>query len=178
MPAPQTPPRSFWQQPLAALLAALDSGADGISDSEAEARRRIWGRNLLRPRAERALLLQFLAHFKNPLVLVLLAASAIAGAVGDLKSFVVITGIVLMSVTLDFFQEYRAGRAVERLRGSVALRTAVVREGRTREIPAADLVPGDVVLLAAGDLVPADGRVLEARDLFVNQALLTGESYP
>jgi P-type Mg2+ transporter len=75
-------------------------------------------------------------------------------------------------------QEHRAGRAAERLKASVAVRATVVRDGRTEEVPVADVVPGDVVRLAAGDLVPADGRVLEARDFFVNQALLTGEPYP
>jgi Mg2+-importing ATPase len=84
----------------------------------------------------------------------------------------------MMSVTLDFVQEHRAGQAAERLRRSVALRVSALRDGRAREVPAEQVVPGDVVLLAAGDLVPADGRVLEARDLFVNQALLTGEPYP
>ncbi|HMA11619.1 MAG TPA: magnesium-translocating P-type ATPase, partial [Steroidobacteraceae bacterium] len=171
-------PPSFWQPPLADLRARLGGSPEGLGEGEAEARRRTYGPNLLRPRAERAWVMQLLAHFRNPLVLVLLAASAIAGMLGDMKSFVVITGIVLMSVTLDFFQEFRASRAVEKLRHTVALRAAVMRGGQVHEIPVAELVPGDAVLLAAGDLVPADGRVLEARDLFVNQALLTGESYP
>lgn len=178
MPIPSSHPPDFWQPPLATLQAQLGSSPEGLSEAEAEARRRTFGPNLLRPRAERAWILQFFAHFKNPLILVLLAASAIAGMLGDMKSFVVITVIVLMSVTLDFFQEYRASRAVEKLRHTVALRASVTRDGQAREIPVADLVPGDVVVLAAGDLAPADGRVLEARDLFVNQAMLTGESYP
>src|SRR5512143_2045009 len=178
MAAPDPLLPDFWQPPLAALQAQLGSSPDGLGEVEAEARSRTFGPNLLRPHAERAWVLQFLAHFRNPLVLVLLAASAIAGMLGDMKSFVVITGIVLMSVALDFFQEYRASRAVEKLRHTVALRASVIRGGRAREISVAELVPGDVVLLAAGDLIPADGRVLEARDLFVNQALLTGESYP
>src|SRR5574340_1854872 len=180
MPAPAKPdlPARLWQQPLAGLLAMLDSRPDGLDEAEAAARLGRVGPNLLHPRAERALLLEFLTHFRNPLVLVLLAASAIAGFLGDVRSFVIIGAIVLMSVTLDFMQEYRAGRAAERLKRQVALRATVVRGGGTREVAVADLVPGDVVLLAAGDLVPADGRVLEARDLFVNQALLTGESYP
>ena len=178
MPLPSSHPPNFWQPPLAALQAELEAGPEGLSESEAEARRAAFGPNLLRPRAERAWMLQFFAHFRNPLILVLLAASAIAGMLGDMKSFVVITVIVLMSVTLDFFQEYRASRAVEKLRHTVALRAAAIRGGQVREIPVAELVPGDVVVLAAGDLAPADGRVLEARDLFVNQAMLTGESYP
>ncbi len=178
MPAPDTLPPDFWQPPLVELQAQRGSSSEGLSEAEAGARLRTVGPNLLRPRAERAWVLQFLAHFRNPLVLVLLAASAIAGMLGDMKSFVVITVIVLMSVTLDFFQEFRASRAVEKLRHTVALRASVIRGGQAREIPVAELVPGDVVLLAAGDLAPADGRVLDARDLFVNQALLTGESYP
>ena len=84
----------------------------------------------------------------------------------------------MLSVTLDFLQEHRAGQAAERLKASVAVRATVLRDGAACEIPVAELVPGDVVRLAAGDLVPADGRVLEARDFFVNQALLTGEPYP
>jgi Mg2+-importing ATPase len=177
-PNPQDSPQRLWQQPLAELLAILDSRPEGLDEAEAATRLARVGPNLLRPRPERALLLEFLAHFRNPLVLVLLAASAIAGFLGDVRSFVVISAIVLMSVTLDFMQEYRAGRAAERLKRQVALRATVVRGGQAREVAVADLVPGDVVLLAAGDLVPADGRVLEARDLFVNQSLLTGESYP
>jgi Mg2+-importing ATPase len=83
-----------------------------------------------------------------------------------------------MSVTLDFIQEYRAGQAAERLRHSVVVRGQVLRDGKLLEIPLAEMVPGDVALLAAGDLVPCDGRVLEAKDFFVNQALLTGEAFP
>ena len=90
----------------------------------------------------------------------------------------IIWAVVLMSVTLDFIQEYRAGRAAEQLKKSVAVRATVLRDGYSQEIPIASLVPGDVVLLAAGDLIPADCRLLEAKDFFLNQALLTGESYP
>ncbi|MDP1646486.1 MAG: magnesium-translocating P-type ATPase [Thiobacillus sp.] len=180
MPAPdkQDFPARLWQQPPAELLAMLGTRPEGLGEAEAAVRLARVGPNLLHPRVERALLLEFLAHFRNPLVLVLLAASAIAGFLGDMRSFAIIGAIVLMSVTLDFVQEYRAGRAAERLKRQVALRASVLRGGAAREVAVADLVPGDVVLLAAGDLVPADGRVLEARDLFVNQALLTGESYP
>jgi len=79
---------------------------------------------------------------------------------------------------LDAVQEHRAQQAAERLKVSVALMERVLRDGRETQIPAEQLVPGDVVLLAAGDLVPADGRILEAADFFVNESLMTGESYP
>jgi Mg2+-importing ATPase len=149
-----------------------------LDDGEAASRRDRYGPNVVRPRTERAWIAEFLRHFRNPLVVVLVGASAISAFLGDVRSFVVISVIVMLSVVLDFVQEYRAGRAAERLRSTVAVRATVLRRGMEREARAADLVPGDVVLLAAGDLVPADGRVIEARDLFVNQALLTGESFP
>ncbi len=180
MPEPNThnPHDAYWQQPIGHVLSRLSSTPEGLSEAEASARRLSSGPNTLRPRGERAVILQFLAHFRNPLILVLLAASMIAAYLGDMRSFVVISLIVVLSVVLDFVQEYRAGRAAERLRGTVAVRASVVRDGQAREIPIAELVPGDIVQLSAGDLVPADGRVIEARDFFVNQALMTGESFP
>ena len=159
-------------------LEAAPVGGDGWTSAQAGALLARCGPNRFDERRARSLLLQFLARFRNPLVLVLLAASAISALSGDVANFVIIMLMVLVSVLLDFIQEHRADRAAEKLRESVALRASVVRDGRTVELPIAELVPGDVVLLAAGDRVPADARLLEARDLFVNQALLTGESYP
>jgi len=122
--------------------------------------------------------LKFLSRFRNPLVIILLAAAVISALTGDLTSFIIIATIVLMSAVLDTVQEYRAEQAAEHLKVSVALKEQVLRDGQEVTVLGQDLVPGDVVLLAAGDLVPADGRLLEARDFFVNEALLTGESYP
>ena len=96
----------------------------------------------------------------------------------ELANCLIIAALVLFSVTLDFVQEHRAGRAAERLRQSISLQATVVRDGETRRVPVADIVPGDTVVLSAGDLVPADGRLLIANDFFVQQSLLTGESYP
>jgi len=122
--------------------------------------------------------LQFLARFANPLVVLLLAAAVLSAGTGDVASSWILAGVILLSVTLDFVQEYRAGRAADSLKASVALRASVLRDGRWAEVPAAGIVPGDVVQLQPGGLVPADGRVLDARDFFVNEALLTGEPYP
>ena len=85
---------------------------------------------------------------------------------------------MLFSVTLDFVQEHRAGKAAESLRQSVSVRATVVRDGKPLETAVTEVVPGDLALLSAGDMIPQDGLVLEARDLFVMQALLTGEPYP
>jgi P-type Mg2+ transporter len=179
MPAPSEkaePP--FWKLSLTALMEGLGSSPDGLSGAEAAARLIRFGPNLIHAERKRALLLQFLSKFRNPLVIILLTASALSAVTGDAISFFIIGAIVLASVTLDFVQEYRAGQAAEHLRQSVAVRGQVLREGKPLEIPLAEMVPGDVALLAAGSLVPCDGRVLESKDFFVNQALLTGEPFP
>ena len=168
----------FWQLPVATLLERLNSSSGGLNHAEAAARLAQFGPNLIHVEKKQALLLQFLAKFLNPLVIILLIASALSAFTGDAASFFIIGTIVVISVTLDFVQEYRAGRAAEGLRRSVALRGQVLRDGKTIEIPLEEMVPGDVTFLAAGDLVPCDGRVLEAKDFFVNEALLTGEPFP
>ena len=172
------PDLAFWRVPLPEVFLALDTGPGGLSDAEARLRLARFGPNQVRGEQRKALVLQFLSKFLNPLVIILLIASAVSGATGDRASFFVICVIVLMSVTLDFVQEYRAGRAADQLRDSVAVRAQVLREGRALEMRLADLVPGDVATLAAGDMIPGDGRVLESKDLFINEALLTGEPFP
>ena len=151
--------------------------AAGLTGDEAAARLARFGPNALKP-GRRSIALQFLARFGNPLVVVLLAACAISAATGDATSAAVIAVMVLLSVVLDFLQEYRAGQAAEKLSRQVALNACVLRDGARSEIPAEQLVPGDLVFLSAGDLVPADGQVLVAKDFFVDQALLTGEAFP
>ena len=178
MTSPVTSAREFWQSDLPSLEQELRAKGSGLDGAEAARRLATSGPNVLRPQHRRAIALQLLARFGNPLVILLLAAATISAFVGDVLSFVIIAVVVGLSVTLDFVQEYRAGRAAEDLQRSVALRATVLRDGRPGEILADTIVPGDVVLLEPGSLVPADGRVLEARDFFVNQALLTGEAYP
>jgi Mg2+-importing ATPase len=152
--------------------------ADGLSAAEAAERLARFGPNRLKPSLQRAVVLQFLLQFKNPLVLVLLVASGVSALTGDATGALIIGLIVLLSVTLDFVQSYRAGRAADRLALQVAVTATVLRGGARCELPVPNLVPGDVVLLSAGDLVPADAQVLQADDFFVNQAQLTGEPYP
>ncbi|HWK64332.1 MAG TPA: magnesium-translocating P-type ATPase [Rhizobiaceae bacterium] len=158
--------------------AALQASPDGLSTAEAVRRRAVQGPNLLEPPRRRRLIAGLLRRFVNPLVLILLFAALIAGLMHDQASFLIITTIVVLSVLIDFVQEHRAEAAAEALRQRVALSVRVMRDGRVQDLPATDLVAGDVVLLAAGVIVPADCRLIEARDLFVNEALLTGEPYP
>lgn len=168
----------WWLKPIGEPQAELPTDATGLSSAEARVRQSRFGPNLFRDRRGRSLLLQFLSRFKNPLVILLLVASAISALTGEMANFGIISAMVLFSVTLDFVQEHRAGKAAESLRHSVSVRALVIRDGKPLEVPVTDVVPGDLAVLSAGDMVPADGLVLEAHDLFVKQALLTGESYP
>ena len=168
----------FWQQNLTVLLEYYKATSAGLTSSEAAESLKRYGPNQFHPQRKKAVLLQFLSKFSNPLVIILLVASALSALTGDVTSFIIISLIVLMSVTLDFIQEYRAGKEAEKLRQSVTVHVQALRDGKSQEIPLPSLVPGDIVVLAAGDLVPGDGRIVEAKDFFVNQALLTGEPYP
>ncbi|HEU4709339.1 MAG TPA: magnesium-translocating P-type ATPase [Methylophilaceae bacterium] len=168
----------WWQTPLPGLLQKLESTVQGLPQKSVSGRLVSCGPNIVEPRFQRPLLLQFLSRFKSPLVLLLLAASLISAFTADLVSFSMLIFMVILSVSLDFFQEYRAEQTADALRRSVAVRASVFRDCVLADIHVEQLVPGDVVLLRAGDLVPADGRIIEADDFFVNQALLTGEAYP
>lgn len=172
------PDALFWNLPFELLQSQLESTQAGLSQRETRVRAVQFGPNVIQTHGERALIIQYLGHFKNPLVMVLLAASAVSALTAEITGFVIIWAIVLMSVTLDFAQEYRAGRAADQLKKTVAVCATVLRGGRAEKIQMAKLVPGDVVLLSAGDMIPADCRLFEAKDFFINQALLTGESYP
>ncbi|MBB4200324.1 magnesium-translocating P-type ATPase [Rhodoblastus sphagnicola] len=169
---------AVWREPAARLLARLVTTPAGLRGAEAEARLAIHGPNDAATVKRTPLWLQFLSRFRNPLVIILLGASGLSAATGDIASFVIIASIVMASMTLDFVQEARAQSAVEALRRSVAVQATVRRDGAPVSVPIDRLVPGDIVELIAGDLVPADARLLESRDLFINQALLTGEPYP
>jgi P-type Mg2+ transporter len=168
----------FWQISLQDLFTRLGASPAGLTATEAKARLVRHGPNRIVPKRALSLARKIAGHLANPLVLVLLFAACVSAFTGDRPSFFIIISVVVMSIALDSVQERRADKAVERLRATVALTERALRDGSEVSIAAEDLVPGDVVLLAAGDLVPADGRLIEARDFFVNESLLTGESYP
>lgn len=167
-----------WSGPIEGSDERPGAIASGLSSAQVLAARRRWGRNdvLAHRRASVAGLL--LDRLRNPLILLLLLASGLSLAAGETHSFVIVFAILSISVAIDFAQELQAHRTVEALQRSVAPRARVRRDGMDRDVPVDDLVPGDVVGFSAGDIVPADCRLIESRHLFVNQALLTGESYP
>ena len=178
MVAQELLPEEVWKLPAEQILGRLATTPAGLSTAEAQSRLTAYGPNDTADTKRSPLWLQFLARFRSPLVIILLVASALSAATGDIASFAIVVSIVTISMTLDFVQEIRAQNAVEALRRSVAVHATVRRDGIKCSLPIGQLMPGDIVELIAGDLVPADSRLLESRDLFVNQALLTGEPYP
>ena len=171
-------PEEIWREPASRLLARLETKIGGLSTAEAQSRLASYGPNDASIVKSVPLWSQFLVRFENPLVIILLIASGVSALTGGMASFVVIVVIVMLSVVFDFVQDVRAQKAVEALRASVSVQATVRRDGATVSVPISQLAPGDIVELVAGDLIPADSRLLESRDLYVNQALLTGEPYP
>jgi P-type Mg2+ transporter len=165
-------------EPPRPALDAESASPAGLTSAEARRRLAASGPNETAPPRTAGMLRQILSWLANPLILILLAASVLSAALGETANALLIGGMVLLSVTLNFFQTYRSHRAVERLAESVAPMASALRDGAWTEIPRRELVVGDVVRLAAGDLVPADGRLLEAAHVYVQQAALTGESMP
>lgn len=169
----------------AAALAALRSDAKGLSDTEAASRLATHGPNVVARERRLNALNQLAIRFFTPLNVMLLGLALISYLLGDPRAAIVISVMVALSVGLSFIQEYRSHQAAESLRAMVRTTAAVARRRDTTaaaavpaEIPLEQLVPGDIVTLAAGDIVPADLRVIAAKDLFLSQAALTGEALP
>ena len=150
----------------------------GLESVEAARRLAEYGPNEPAPTRTLSAMMQIAHLLANPLVLILLAASAVSGWLGEDVDAGIIVAIVLLSVSINFWQTFRSQRAADRLRASVAPTATVCRDGTWREIPLREVVPGDAVRLSAGDLVPADAKLLDSRDLSVQQSMLTGESLP
>ncbi len=160
----------------ATLLERLRSDAAGLSDEEADRRHLRFGPNRLPEQSPPSPLLLFFNQFKSPLISILLIAAVISLAVGDATDTVFILLVVLVNATVGTLQEWKAEQSAHALRRLLTTSSTVLRSGRTREVPAEDLVPGDVVLLESGRRLPADLRLLEAQNLWVDESLLTGES--
>jgi Mg2+-importing ATPase len=168
----------FWSRPTDTVLTELQTSAAGLSGGDVAARLERFGANRLRPPRRTDVLTLLLAQFGSPLVLLLIGAALVSLLLHDTTDAIIILAIVLASGLLGFAQERGAAGAVEHLLTLVEVRSQVLRDGAAREIPMTEVVPGDVVLLAAGATVPGDCLLLEARDLYVDEAALTGETFP
>jgi len=164
--------------PIDELLPRLETSLNGLASQEAERRLEVYGRNELARKKKRAAIVEFLLHFRSPLIIILLLAGAISGILRELPNMIIIFSIVFLSVILDFYQESKASRAAEMLKEKVTTTATVLRDNIKSEVKLSEIVPGDIIYLSAGDITPADARVVTAKDLFINQSALTGESFP
>jgi P-type Mg2+ transporter len=178
-PRPGSPPGvRFWAVDLSDVLTAVGSTSQGLSELEASRRLARDGPNLIgMPRRHRGVRL-FAAQFTSPIILILVAATVLSALLGDMTDGSIILAIILASGVLGFWQEHTAGIAVDGLLDRVRVEVEALRDGREVSVPATNIVVGDVVVLRAGDIVPADCRILDSRSLLVDEAALTGESYP
>jgi P-type Mg2+ transporter len=171
-------PATFWHLSVTALLEQLNTSVSGLTSAEARQRLSRYGPNRLRTARRTDALNLLLAQFKTPLILILLSAAALSLFLHEPVDASIIIGIVLLSGILGFWQEKRAADAVKSLLAMVKIEASVIRNGVEIAVPSDEIVPGDVCVLNAGDIIPGDAVILESKDLFVDEAALTGESFP
>jgi Mg2+-importing ATPase len=164
--------------PVSLLLEQFQTSLNGLSEHEAQKRLEEYGYNEPAKKKKRTVIIQLLSKFANPLVIVLLIIAGISIFFKETLDAILVLLMAMISVFLSFFQEYRAGREAERLSEMVRTTATVYRNGKSREVKIREIIPGDIVDLFAGDMIPADLRIISGKDLFVNQASLTGESFP
>ena len=175
---PQTASLHYWSATPEQLLLDLHTTRNGLQPTDAEQRLKQYGLNEIGAQQQATAVRLLLSQFKSPLVLILIFAAIVSGVVKEWVDASIVLAIVLGSTILGFIQEYTASNAVEKLRSQVTLKSNVIRGGKPQTLATNQVVPGDVAVLSAGSLIPADGIVLEANDFFVNQAVLTGETFP
>ena len=168
----------YWRMTAAETLSLLGASDGGLSSREAKTRLVARGPNEIEKADRKTPLRIFISQFQNPLIYILMAATAIAFFLGDEMEALIIFGILFVNAVLGFVQEYRSEKALEELRRYVSMTARVMRNGQVTEMNVKELVHGDVILVSIGDIVPADARLIEAHSLEANESLLTGESEP
>jgi len=171
-------PSAFWSVSASEVLQQLGTSKEGLSSEEATQRLARYGSNLLKPQTRSNALALLLGQFKSPIIILLLFVTGLSFFLHDPVNAFIILAIVLASGLLGCWQEHSATRAVEKLLAMVQIKATALRDGKPQDIPVELIVPGDIVVLSAGDLVPGDCLVDESKDLFVDEATLTGETYP
>jgi len=164
--------------PVEEALQRLGVTENGLSDEQVETAREEHGSNILSHRKEAGIVMELLQRCRNPLVIQLLVICVVSLLMGDVRAATVVGAMVLLSVVLAYVQEHRSSKAVEKLNAMVQTNSLVMRGGKEYDIPIAEIVPGEIVILQAGALIPADLRLISAKDFFVSQSSLTGESMP
>ncbi|MEW6525207.1 MAG: cation-translocating P-type ATPase [Spirochaetota bacterium] len=164
--------------PVEEVFTSLKTSDKGITQEEAQSRLSTYGFNELKEKKKITPLMMLLHQFTDFMILVLIAAALLSGFLGEISDTIAIIVIVVLNAIIGFVQEYRAEKAMEALKKMSAPMATVIRDGTPVNIPARQIVPGDIVLLEAGKIVPADLRLIEAAQLKIEEAALTGESVP
>lgn len=161
------------------MLAELGTDPhSGLSEEMVRERLGTYGPNEIKESVHQSALAMFFGQFKGVMSIILIVAGIISAVTGDIKDTIVIAAVVILNAVMGFVQEYRAEKAISALKKLAVPNAKVIRNAKLTDVPAHDLVPGDIVRLQAGDLVPADGRLIEAINLTLEEAALTGESVP
>ena len=160
------------------VLRLLQTSLKGLSSEEAQKRLQKFGLNELKKEKRKSAIRLFLEQFANVLIIILLIATVLSMAIGEVYDAIVIIAIVIACAVLGFFEEHRAEKALEALKKMAAPTATVLRDGREVQVQAREVVPGDIILLYTGDKVPADARLIEAINLKTDESPLTGESTP
>ena len=168
----------YWSKTSSEILKILETTELGLTSQDAENRIDKFGANKLKPRKKRGKIFLFLSQFKNPIILILLSTAILSFVLQDAIDGLIIIIILFISSFLGFWQEMNATIAIEKLLSIVNIKIKVLRNGIEQEINVEDIVPGDIILFSAGEIIPADSILLESKNLFVNEATLTGETYP
>ena len=169
---------TFWNLKEEDAFEKLSCKKSGLSNAEAVIRLKQYGLNTLKASSGSSAFVLFLLQFKSPLTLLLIAAALLSAGLGDFTDAAVILFIILVSSILGFWQEKGAANALIELLKMVQIKCCVVRDGKENEIPVEQVVPGDIVVLAAGDIIPGDSLLLESKELFIDEAAFTGETFP
>ncbi len=169
---------NFWSLSAEQIFSTLVTGVNGLSNSEAEKRLEQYGSNRLKPKKKSDTFTLLLSQFKSPIIIILIAAAILSIFLGDTTDAYIILSIIFLSGMLGFWQERGAADAVKRLLEIVQIRSKVLRDGGEKEVAIEEIVPGDLVILSAGSVVPGDARIIESNDLFIDEAALTGETFP
>jgi Ca2+-transporting ATPase len=166
----------WYQKEIEYIFKELRSFRQGLSEDEVRKRQEQYGLNVLKEKKKKTPFMMFLDQFRDFMILVLIAAAAVSGIIGELSDTIAIIVIVVLNAIIGFVQEYRAEKAMAALKQMAAPSATVLRAGKTADIPSSELVPGDIVTLEAGKIVPADMRLIEVAQLKIEEAALTGES--
>jgi Mg2+-importing ATPase len=169
---------TFWALPTTDVLTRLNTRDAGLSQEAAKKIQQTVGLNRIKPKTKTSAVGLFFRQFNSPISLILIAAAVLSFFLHDITDAVIILIIILVSGLLSFWQERGASSAMQQLLSIVVVKTTVIRDGKAQELPDEQLVPGDVITLRSGDLVPADCYLLASNELFVNEATLTGETFP